>query len=345
MTSEGDDLARALSAALRSRAQQELPELIEEAWTRARAEVVDALAAEARSLLLAELAGNRNAPSAGAVVPTGPGAEPSDEADRSADGDRACYAYGVVTAGTQPPATNGLGVRGSLRVVEEGQLGAIVSDVDPASFDEDHLKERAWVEDGVRTHDEVLRLAMEGGPVVPMRFGTIVPGEAEIRKLLAAGGDRLRAALTRFSGAAEWGVKAAWPGAELHAWVVGQNQELQELDAELGAAGEGTSYMLRRQRDQEVARHAEQVRDALVGSCHERLAAEAEDAVLFSPQRQGDEHELVLNATYLVSEVDTFQALVQQLSEQHADAGLTFQVTGPWPPYSFAGDIGGDGAS
>jgi len=45
----------------------------------------------------------------------------------------------------------------------------------------------------------------------------------------------------------------------------------------------------------------------------------------------------ILNWTFLVprSGVDDFGARIQRISDEHAEHGLVFDVSGPWPPYSF----------
>jgi gas vesicle protein GvpL/GvpF len=48
---------------------------------------------------------------------------------------------------------------------------------------------------------------------------------------------------------------------------------------------------------------------------------------------------MLLNGAYLVPDGDErFAAEVARLAEEHADAGITFELTGPWPPYNFAED-------
>jgi len=60
----------------------------------------------------------------------------------------------------------------------------------------------------------------------------------------------------------------------------------------------------------------------------------------------GREGEMVFNASYLVAREDagTFAALVHALDEEHARAGRSVELTGPWPPYHFVGSgAGADG--
>jgi len=47
----------------------------------------------------------------------------------------------------------------------------------------------------------------------------------------------------------------------------------------------------------------------------------------------------VLNGTYLVDRdrVEAFRATVASLQE--TTTGVELEITGPWPPYSFTGDV------
>jgi hypothetical protein len=79
-----------------------------------------------------------------------------------------------------------------------------------------------------------------------------------------------------------------------------------------------------------------------VEGIHRRLSELALDAVLSPPQDPrltGREHEMVLNAAYLVpsARTDEFQSLVRGLTSRYAPEGLELALTGPWPAYHFAG--------
>ena len=56
-------------------------------------------------------------------------------------------------------------------------------------------------------HDRVVHSLMERGPVVPMRFGTVVADESEIRSLLLKRRRQLRDMLTHVRGRVEFGVR------------------------------------------------------------------------------------------------------------------------------------------
>jgi Gas vesicle synthesis protein GvpL/GvpF len=62
--------------------------------------------------------------------------------------------------------------------------------------------------DALLDHDRVVHSLMDHGAVVPMRFGTVVADEGEIRSLLLKRRRELRGLLERVRGRVEFGVRA-----------------------------------------------------------------------------------------------------------------------------------------
>jgi hypothetical protein len=73
-----------------------------------------------------------------------------------------------------------------------------------------------------------------------------------------------------------------------------------------------------------------------------RYAAETRVHTPQAPQLTGIKAPMILNAAYLLDSArgGEFAAAVTALAEQHP--ALRLELTGPWPPYSFAG-TGGEG--
>jgi hypothetical protein len=151
-----------------------------------------------------------------------------------------------------------------------------------------------------------------------------------------------RAALGRIRSRKEWGVKAY--AARRTALAGRAGPAGQE------APGAGAAYLRRRRDELSAARNARRDAVASAEAVHaalSRLAAETRLHPPQAPQLTGNTAPMILNAAYLLDEQrdGDFAAAVAHLAEQHADIRL--QLTGPWPPYSFAGDETGlpDGAA
>ena len=100
---------------------------------------------------------------------------------------------------------------------------------------------------------------------------------------------------------------------------------------------------LKKRRAQMTARQDAR-RDGVEGAreVHAGLARHAAQARLHppqSPQLSGERTPMLLNAAYLLDAADgvSFTAAVTGQATSHPE--LRIELTGPWPPYSFAADV------
>jgi len=257
----------------------------------------------------------------------------------------AWYVYGVVEAGTAPPGVETLTV---------GPLAALVNRVGLDEFGEEAVRERledaAWLEEKVRAHEGVLEAALSTGAVVPFRFLTIYRDEDELRGFLAMRGAELRSVLDHVRGKVEIGVKAYADTAALEREVAGRSAAVAELDAQIALAQSGRAYLLQRRRDEAARAESARLVAEIARDSHARLLAAADEGAanpLQPRELSGREEQMVLNGAYLVPVGDDGLAReLGALAEHYAPLGISFEQTGPWPPYNFVPrDLGVDDAA
>jgi hypothetical protein len=163
--------------------------------------------------------------------------------------------------------------------------------------------------DALWAHEHVVEQLMADGTVLPMRFGSTVGGEEELRRLLAERSGPFSAALARISGRVELSVRAL---------------EENPVPTAVIAPSSGHDYLLVRMQDSRR-------RNRAASALHEPLAALAAEATRRPPR--GDDE--VLRGAYLVERagVGSFCSAVRRLQDAHSD--LAIVCTGPWPAYSF----------
>jgi hypothetical protein len=166
-----------------------------------------------------------------------------------------------------------------------------------------------------------------------MRLATIYRGDANAAAILAQRSDDFTAALRRVTGRAEWGVKIL---AGSPATVQGSPEDDR---GGAGGSGPGAAF-LRRRRTQLTAHEnarraaatdAEKIHLALGG-----LAVASYERPPQDPQLTGRAERMILNGAYLVDEEESarFAEAVYRLGAECPDVRI--ELTGPWPPYSFA---------
>jgi hypothetical protein len=251
---------------------------------------------------------------------------------------RGVWIYAVAEHVTVAPLDKITGVGGgAVRAVAAAGLTAIVEDVNLAEFGEEalrrNLEDLSWLEATARAHHRIIDATAQQGPLVPMRLATVYRSEANVVTMITGKSADFHAALGRISGRAEWGVKA----------YAARRSEPAANEASTGSPGPGTgagAAYLQRRRDQ-LAAQKDARRDVLASAdaIHHELSRYAVGTRLHPPQAAqltGTKEPMTLNAAYLLDEArgEDFAAVVATLGERYP--GVRLELTGPWPPYSFA---------
>lgn len=261
----------------------------------------------------------------------------------------AVWLYAVIRDDLRERLPSARGVAGErVRALVEGNLAAVVGSVGQRDFAAEqlarNLEDLDWLAGAARAHDAVVAAAAACGPVVPVRLATIFGHDDAVRGLLAARRDEFRATLDALAGRSEWGVKAYLdPDESVNAGNARSGPALSPGAAECAPGGTGSAYLLRRRAELAARRSAETSAREWARQMHDRLRGVSTASRLLraqDPKLSGHKASMVLNAAYLVDEdrVERFRAVVEELIGWQP--GLDVELTGPWPPYSFAVSAG-----
>jgi hypothetical protein len=188
--------------------------------------------------------------------------------------------------------------------------------------------------DALLAHSEVLHVAMEHGPVLPLRFGVVMDDDDAVREeLLAPNATALASRLEALDGTAEFQLKVTFDSDRVLSSILASDGPLADIAARVrslpGAAGHFDRIRLGELISQRIQTRAETVEAELIGALEPLAVAVSRG------QRQ---HEwMALNAAFLVddSHRGEFDAAVDRLNAAHA-GDLQFRVIGPLAPHSFA---------
>jgi hypothetical protein len=337
-----DEGRQRLHTALARIAEQDAGALLAEARTAARDHVSSLLRdALSQALLEQVTAGIEAAREPETEARPAVRERPPSEVRQEPPGEAAWYVYGIVGADATelPRGMAGVQPESVVDLLVEGPVAAVTTRVPLDEFEEEalrtHLNDLGWVERTARHHEEVLDSFCSRATVIPMRMCTVYRTEGGVREMLVREADALVRALGDLAGKSEWGVKVFARPVPAGAWP-------DEAPEEAGPApaGEGTSYLARRRREQDFAARAERRVAEAAGEIHECLMTLCAEGRATAPQHAETDAsggELVLSGVYLVDRdaVEAFHREVDILEDRFAPVGIELVQTGPWPPYNF----------
>jgi hypothetical protein len=240
-----------------------------------------------------------------------------------------------------------------VRALPFERLHAVVQEVPaaeagPRSWTE-RLSDPGELERCVRAHHEVVTAVAADGPAVPMALATLYSSEERARQALGADAARFHTVLDHVCGRVEWGVKV-YVSSESTATDAGRTGvpaggARPAPPAGPPTAGSGRAYLERvrgahraREESRRTALLAVEETDAVLRS----LAVAARRLRLQDQQLTDGRRAQVLNGAYLVEKSRTAQ-FTEAVAMLRRRTGAPIELSGPWVPYSFAGEDGGHG--
>jgi gas vesicle protein GvpL/GvpF len=226
-----------------------------------------------------------------------------------------------------------------VRAVVGGDLAAIVGTVRLEDFRgaglRRNLADAAAFAPKARAHNAIVGAFRRGGPVIPVRLGTIYRDDRRVCQLLLNEHEDMVTALRRVSGREELGVKAYTDPKSL------------AIQGDLIGSASPDSlarvpYLLRRRRQLAAQDEGYRLATAEADRVHSVLLRCAVDGKRKTPIDENPSSKgpwTLLNGSYLVDGdvVELFMQTVTAL--ERSTARIRLEVTGPWPPYSFADDL------
>lgn len=218
---------------------------------------------------------------------------------------------------------------GKFEVVSDGTLAAVISETAVPAYADLPRKD---VMRALTHHQAAIEALMRMSALLPVKFGTVLAGEGQVRDVLYLGRQDFQRAFELVGDRSEMDVAVTWEPAGIFAEIARTSEvaalkiEIEKLPAGEALAGKvAVGRLVKEQFD--ARRNA--LRDTLTAeitphAAHWRLNALMDDT-------------MVMNVACLVNpdEEARLEDRVYELDEQYTGR-LNFRLIGPLPPYSFA---------
>lgn len=253
------------------------------------------------------------------------------------------YVYGIVRSGfdaARAPA----GIDDStVELARSGKLAALVSRLDAAAYGASTIERNsadvAWLSPRAMAHDRVLTWAQERGGVLPLPMFSLWASEDALRRMLDSQQSDFERVFARVDGADEFGIRVHRRDEVLAQSLADLDPDTRRLQQEAAAASPGQRYLLERKLDDQMKLAVRSAGKRMAKQIFDELSALSRDAV--ARPLVGDpstpDVTLVLNGAFLVdrARLETFRSAVGEKVRDFQPRGLTFDFSGPWPPYNF----------
>ncbi len=181
-------------------------------------------------------------------------------------------------------------------------------------------------------HQKTIEQIMQAMPVLPVKFGTVVPDEASVRAILERGGASFGTAFDRLDGCAQVEILVKWDVEAVFAEIANEEAIVglkKKWELHVDAPQEVTRLVLGRLVKQSLERR----RTALAAVLSKALRAVAVDAITYPATAD----QVVLHLVLLMKadEMAALDRCLETLDAAH-DGRLTCRCVGPLAPYSFA---------
>lgn len=189
-------------------------------------------------------------------------------------------------------------------------------------------------------HRALINLAMFAD-IAPVSAGFVLPDSEAVADWLRRAGASVSRALDRAGGSQEWGVRLF---ADMERCVKAPvtNPAITALEAGLHAASPSKALAIRKKLLEECSREVLRNLGIRAEAVHRRLLDRAREGIanplVIGASWNGVAPILALDSAYLVARGQdaSFNRYVMDLTDKLNADGFALELSGPWPPYSFA---------
>ncbi|MFH0765048.1 MAG: GvpL/GvpF family gas vesicle protein, partial [Calditrichota bacterium] len=222
-------------------------------------------------------------------------------------------------------------------------ISAVLSEIPWEEFcgpsAESNLQDLSWV--GLRAcrHEWVIEQVMHKAPVLPAQFGTIFSSMDSLNRLLERNSAAIEQFLDYVANKEEWSVKVLLDKAKAREERL--SAAFSRESGRLSAMQPGQRYFqeqrIRVDIEKELNNWLKEVCARIAGDLN-LCASDYYERKLHSREVNGKTGEFIINWAFLVprSSIRTFKEQVDRMNADYLSDGLAFELSGPWPPYSFS---------
>lgn len=250
------------------------------------------------------------------------------------------YVY-CLTRDAVSPETEGVDQTKRFGFATSDGVSAIFTAVNAEAFSQQEIDRRAgdleWIGAIGYRHQAVVQDVMKKTALVPLRAFTLFSSEETLRAYLHENASMLNKVLDRLDGKQEWTLRVEIEPQRWSEALVTRVGSLRALQNEIDTAPPGKAFLLRKKFDDERKRASHVAEEELVGEIERAVLDKLACETVAETRERRDGAFPQINVLIERDEEAQLQELHASLMDRYASEGVALALTGPWPPYTFAG--------
>ncbi|WP_257347625.1 GvpL/GvpF family gas vesicle protein [Pseudalkalibacillus decolorationis] len=244
------------------------------------------------------------------------------------------------------PSVKGFDGKGSIYTVSMNKITAVVSDLNPADYSEELIKDKIgndteWLQEKAFHHHEMLTALYKKFTIIPLKFCTIYKNEESMRSTIQSSKEKVEDSFKLLKGNEEWNLKIYCDDNTLKKQVSENNPTIEAKKKEISELPRGRQFFENKKIDQLIETELENEKNRVCERVHEKLKEYSLHAAIkknWSKDVTGLKENMAWNSVFLipVAQVERFLEEVYQVEEELGESGWRFEASGPWPAYHFS---------
>ena len=240
------------------------------------------------------------------------------------------YIYGFISTNEyQSLGPNGID-QGEVYTFSYKDISAVVSNLQFVEFD--HLPKETLLRN-LAVYQAVIETVMMNHHIIPLKFGTMVQGEEELRGILEKGYGQINSDLKKMENKIELDVAALWSDLDTVLKEIGQEEGIRKLKEEAASKPPDQIFEVKIKVGKLVKASLDKRKEECASFILDALKKEAED------HRAHDvmDDSMIMNEAFLINKdkKEILEGKVNGLDKYYQDK-INFRIVGPLPPYSFS---------
>jgi len=240
------------------------------------------------------------------------------------------FIYGFVSANERRDVGL-MGIdQGEVSTFPYQDVAAVVSDMPFTLFSS--LPKEALLHN-LTIYQSVIESVMKDSDIIPVKFGTMIEGEEELKRVLENGHGSISENLKQMEGKIELNVAAVWSDFETIFKEIGEEEGIKRLREEASSKAPDQAFEIKISVGRLVKESLDKRKEECASLILDVLKKEAED---YRAHGMMDDS-MIMNTAFLIKEdkQETFEKKVRELDSHNQDK-INFRIVGPLPPYSFS---------